>query len=230
MVDYSLVYEDLKTISRLLDASGLLDYINIWIGTQPGEISIRSHVPPYYHAPGEFAERSADIKELVSLPVIGIGRINTPALAEEMLSAGKMDLVGMVRELIADPHFPNKAREGRVDDIRACIACNQSCAGPRIRAGPTHHLHLQPGNRARKGLGRSGAGAGQEESRGGRRRAGRHGSGPGGGGARAQRGAVRTLGTSGRPGETGHETAYAPGLRRDNPVWGKASCRSWAWT
>ena len=129
MVDYSLVYEDLKTISRLLDASGLLDYINMWIGTQPGEISIRSHVPPYYHAPGEFAERSAEIKELVSLPVIGIGRINTPALAEEMLAAGKMDLVGMVRELIADPHFPNKAKEGRVDDIKACIACNQSCAG-----------------------------------------------------------------------------------------------------
>ena len=128
-VDYSLVYEDLKIISKLLDASGLLDYINVWMGNLRGEVSIRYHVPPYYHSPGEFAGHAAGIKELVDLPVIGAGRINTPALAEEVLAAGKMDLVGMVRELIADPHFPNKAREGRAEDIRACIACNQSCAG-----------------------------------------------------------------------------------------------------
>ena len=129
LVDYSIDYEDSKTIVRLLDASGLLDYINVWIGVTPNTWSIRSHVPPYYHAPGEFAWRPAGIKELVSLPVIGIGRINNPALAEEMLATGKMDLVGMVRELIADPQFPNKARTGRVEDIRTCMACNQSCAG-----------------------------------------------------------------------------------------------------
>ena len=96
----------------MLDASGLLDYLNIWVGIQPGEVSVRYHVPSYYNAPGEFAWRPEGIKELVSLPVIGIGRINNPALAEEMLANGKMDLVGMVRELIADPHFPNKAKTG----------------------------------------------------------------------------------------------------------------------
>ena len=135
LVDYSIVYEDLMTIAQLLDASGLMNYLNIWIGNMPGEKSNRHHVPPYYHAPGEFAERPAGIKELVSLPVIGAGRINTPALAEEMLANGKMDLVGMVRELIADPHFPNKAKAGRVEDIRTCIACNQSCAGRGANLG-----------------------------------------------------------------------------------------------
>jgi 2,4-dienoyl-CoA reductase-like NADH-dependent reductase (Old Yellow Enzyme family)/thioredoxin reductase len=129
LVSYSIVYEDLKTIAQLLDSSGLLNYLNIWIGSMPGERSIRHHVPPYYHGPGEFAWRPEGIKELVNLPVIGIGRINTPALAEEILASGKMDLVGMVRELIADPHFPNKARAGRVEDIRTCLACNQSCVG-----------------------------------------------------------------------------------------------------
>ena len=129
LVDYSIDHEDVKIISQLLDASGLLNYLNIWVGITPGEMSARHHVPPYYNAPGEFAWRPEGIKELVSLPVIGIGRINTPALAEEMLANGKMDLVGMVRELIADPQLPNKARAGRVEDIRTCIACNQSCAG-----------------------------------------------------------------------------------------------------
>ncbi len=129
LVSYSLDFEDLKAISRLLDASGLVDYINSWVGSVPGESSIRHHVPPYYHDPGDSAWRAEGIKDLVNLPVIGIGRINTPALAEEMLATGKMDLVGMVRELIADPYFPVKAKEGRVDDIRMCLACSQSCAG-----------------------------------------------------------------------------------------------------
>ncbi len=129
LVGYSIDYEDLKTIAPRLEATGLLDYINVWVSAFPDEAATRSHWPPYYYAPGEFAWRPAGIKELVGLPVIGIGRINTPALAEQMLREGKMDLVGMVRELIADPHFPNKAKEGRTEDIRMCVACNQSCAG-----------------------------------------------------------------------------------------------------
>jgi len=132
MTDYSINYEDSKTMAPLLEASGLLDYINIWLGAYGHGRSHRSHWPPYYHAPGEFVERPAGIKELVSLPVIGIGRINNPALAEEVLAQGKMDLVGMVRELIADPHFPNKAKAGRVEDIRTCLACNQSCVGRQV--------------------------------------------------------------------------------------------------
>lgn len=132
LVSYSIDYEDSKTIAPLLDASGLLNYINIWISAFPDGRATRAHWPPYYHAPGEFVERPAGIKELVGLPVIGIGRINNPALAEEVLAQGKMDLVGMVRELIADPHFPNKARTGKVEDIRACLACNQSCVGRQV--------------------------------------------------------------------------------------------------
>ncbi len=136
LVHYSIDYEDSKTMAPLLEATGLVDYLNVWIGHTLDNASFRAHWPPYYHAPGEFAERPAGIKQLVRLPVIGIGRINTPALAERMLAEGKMDLVGMVRELIADPHFPNKAREGRISDIRMCIACVQSCVGRQNLALP----------------------------------------------------------------------------------------------
>ena len=132
LVTYSIDYEDSKTMAPLLEATGLLDYVNVWISAFPDGAATRAHWPPYYHHPGEFAERPAGIKELVGLPVIGVGRINTPSLAEQMLAQGKMDLVGMVRELIADPHFPNKARTGRVEDIRTCLACNQSCAGRQV--------------------------------------------------------------------------------------------------
>ncbi|MFQ5934514.1 MAG: hypothetical protein ACE5KI_07725, partial [Dehalococcoidia bacterium] len=136
LVDYSIDYEDSKIIAPLLEATGLLDYINIWISAFPDEGASRPHWPSYYHTPGQFANRPAGIKELVKLPVVGIGRINEPALAEELLKQGKMDLVGMVRELIADPHLPNKAKQGRMLDVRRCLACNQSCVGRIYKSLP----------------------------------------------------------------------------------------------
>jgi len=67
------------------------------------------------------------IKETVTVPVIGCNRINDPYVAEEVLKEGVADLVGVARGLLADPEFVNKAREGRTDEIRRCVACNQRC-------------------------------------------------------------------------------------------------------
>jgi 2,4-dienoyl-CoA reductase (NADPH2) len=67
------------------------------------------------------------IKENVEIPVIGCNRINDPLIAEEVLREGIADLVGVARGFIADPEFGKKAREGRLDEIRRCVACNQRC-------------------------------------------------------------------------------------------------------
>jgi 2,4-dienoyl-CoA reductase (NADPH2) len=67
------------------------------------------------------------IKESVNVPVIGCNRINDPLVGERVLQEGIADLVGVARGLLADPEFVNKAREGRVDEIRRCVACNQRC-------------------------------------------------------------------------------------------------------
>ncbi|MEQ9257889.1 MAG: FAD-dependent oxidoreductase, partial [Roseovarius sp.] len=69
------------------------------------------------------------IKARVSKPVFVAGRINQPQIAEAVLAAGQADMCGMTRALISDPEMPAKARAGRLDDIRACIACNQACIG-----------------------------------------------------------------------------------------------------
>jgi 2,4-dienoyl-CoA reductase-like NADH-dependent reductase (Old Yellow Enzyme family) len=65
----------------------------------------------------------------VKLPVVGASRMDSPAVAERALAEGKADMIGMAKTLIADPHFPNKAKAGKVEDIRQCIAFTQSCAG-----------------------------------------------------------------------------------------------------
>jgi 2,4-dienoyl-CoA reductase-like NADH-dependent reductase (Old Yellow Enzyme family) len=72
---------------------------------------------------------AAGIKEVSELPVFATGRINDPAFAERVLAEGQADMIGVVRGQIADPDWAAKAREGRSEEIRYCIACNQNCYG-----------------------------------------------------------------------------------------------------
>ena len=135
-LEYGLALEDLRRIAPALESSGKLDYISVAAGTNYGHKSATHIIPSHYFRPGQFAGLAQEIKDLVHVPVIGVGRINSPSLAEELLAEGRMDLVGMARELIADPDLPNKARSGRVGDIRPCIGCNQSCKGHQERDVP----------------------------------------------------------------------------------------------
>jgi 2,4-dienoyl-CoA reductase-like NADH-dependent reductase (Old Yellow Enzyme family)/thioredoxin reductase len=89
--------------------------------------SFYMEIPPMA-IPLGFAEYlSAEIKNVTDLPVIAFGRINDPVQAERILADGNADFIGMARELICDPEFANKAQEGRDDDIRHCIACQDRC-------------------------------------------------------------------------------------------------------
>lgn len=70
---------------------------------------------------------AAEIKKAVSVPVIASGSITLPELAEEIIASGRGDFVGLGRPLWADPEWPLKAEEGRPEDIRPCIRCNEGC-------------------------------------------------------------------------------------------------------
>jgi 2,4-dienoyl-CoA reductase-like NADH-dependent reductase (Old Yellow Enzyme family)/thioredoxin reductase len=78
---------------------------------------------------------SADqIKKALNIPVMAVGRINDPVVANEILINGQADLVCIGRGLLADPEMPQKASEGRLDEIRTCIACN-TCMESIFRKG-----------------------------------------------------------------------------------------------
>jgi Pyridine nucleotide-disulphide oxidoreductase/NADH:flavin oxidoreductase / NADH oxidase family len=76
------------------------------------------------------------VKAAVSLPVFTVGGIKDATLAEEILAAGKADMVAMTRAQIADPEFANKTREGREDEIVHCIRGNQGCIGRVFKGLP----------------------------------------------------------------------------------------------
>ena len=126
--EWGLRLDDYRQVARRLEAHGKVDYFNMWQGIVPSPRSGRAHWPAHYYPPGAFAHLPRGIKDCVSLPVVGTAG-SSPAIAERFIAEGTADLVGMARALIADPHLPNKAREGRTGDIRTCIACTQSCVG-----------------------------------------------------------------------------------------------------
>jgi 2,4-dienoyl-CoA reductase-like NADH-dependent reductase (Old Yellow Enzyme family)/thioredoxin reductase len=80
------------------------------------------------------AKSAAQVKKALNIPVMAVGRINDPVVANEVLLKGQADLVCIGRGLLADPEMPNKAREGRLDEIRICIACN-TCMQSIFRKG-----------------------------------------------------------------------------------------------
>lgn len=89
----------------------------------------RSTVPPTLpiFRPGCYAHFAEGVKRVVSIPVIAVGRIS-PELGEQILQKGNADLIAFGRGLIADPELPNKVKEGRLDEIRRCLGCNE-CYG-----------------------------------------------------------------------------------------------------
>lgn len=76
---------------------------------------------------GCLLDLAREVRSVVKIPVIAVGRINDPEVAETALAEGKADLIALGRELLTDPDMPRKATEGRLDEIRRCIACCQGC-------------------------------------------------------------------------------------------------------
>jgi 2,4-dienoyl-CoA reductase-like NADH-dependent reductase (Old Yellow Enzyme family)/thioredoxin reductase len=123
--------DDAKEIASRLEATGKLDYLFACADTYGA-----GHFPPMNFPLSCFTYIAAAIKEVVELPVVTVGRVNDPVLAENILVNNQADLVGMTRALMCDPEMPNKAREGRLEEIRRCIACNEGCLGPNFLVLP----------------------------------------------------------------------------------------------
>ena len=84
-------------------------------------------VPTFNLPQGFNIENIYAIKKQINIPVIGVGRINDPAMANQVIADGKFDLVAVGRAQIADPEWVNKAMRSEDDRIRRCIACDQGC-------------------------------------------------------------------------------------------------------
>jgi 2,4-dienoyl-CoA reductase (NADPH2) len=127
LIEGGTTIDEALAVARMVDASGLVDYINTSIGVATATlymIEASMRVPPGYAMFIPSAIRAA-----VGVPVVGVGRFKDPLQADRALEDGFCDLVGVVRGQIADPDFAAKARSGHAGEIRACLSCNQECVG-----------------------------------------------------------------------------------------------------
>lgn len=121
--------EEAKIMAQLLEKAGV-DLFHVSGGHYSN--LYEWVVPPMMQPPGCLVPLAAGIKGAVSVPVMAVGKIHDPLLAESILQEGKADLIATSRALIADPDFPQKVLEKREKEIRRCIACN-TCIDSRVR-------------------------------------------------------------------------------------------------
>jgi len=125
MVPGGRTIEDTKTIAGILEKAGV-DALHISAGVYGSAHAI---TPPAAIRHGWIVHLAEEVKKVVNIPVITVGRINDPLLAETILAGRKADLVAMGRASLADPELPNKAAAKRFADINHCIGCLQGCIG-----------------------------------------------------------------------------------------------------
>lgn len=125
-------------IAAALEADGKIDYLSVSMGNFN---SIEIHTPDRHYPPMPFIEHARSIRAAVqNLPVVACGRILTPERADEVVTGGAADMVGLCRPLLADADWAEKARQGRADQIRGCISCNQ-CWGAITEERPVLCVH-----------------------------------------------------------------------------------------
>jgi 2,4-dienoyl-CoA reductase-like NADH-dependent reductase (Old Yellow Enzyme family)/thioredoxin reductase len=118
-------------IAQYLESTGLIDYVHGVVGSPWGN---PSYIQPTYFDPAQWSELAGELKTGLSIPVVHTGRINSPDVAERVLAAGHADIVGMARAHIAEGRILEKARHGRVTEIRPCVGGNE-CISRRYVEG-----------------------------------------------------------------------------------------------
>ncbi|MEM2668356.1 MAG: FAD-dependent oxidoreductase, partial [Candidatus Methanomethylicaceae archaeon] len=170
-INGGLDIEETKIISKLLEKEGV-NALHISAGAYETRHWTSA---PMCIPRGHLVYLAEKIKQIVNIPVITVGRINDLYLAEDIIKNKKADLVSMGRALIADPEIINKTLNGKIENIRRCIACNRclsrldeklhiSCTVNPI-AGKEYKIRVKKASKPKKVLIIGGGPAGMEAAR-----------------------------------------------------------------
>eukprot|EP00668_Euglena_longa_P041129 GGOE01054124.1.p1 GENE.GGOE01054124.1~~GGOE01054124.1.p1 ORF type:complete len:691 (+),score=217.20 GGOE01054124.1:25-2073(+) len=129
LVEEGSSWDEVVLLAKEIEKAGAT-IINTGIGWHEARIPTIAGVVPR----GGYAWVTKKLRGVVSVPLVAVNRINTPEVAEGILSSGCADMVSLARPLLADSQFVAKARVGRSDLINTCIACNQACLDHTFKA------------------------------------------------------------------------------------------------
>jgi 2,4-dienoyl-CoA reductase-like NADH-dependent reductase (Old Yellow Enzyme family) len=145
-----LVEDEVIDVMTALDRADRFDYFNITLGSSATTQGAAHIVPPMAFETGYIAPYAARVKHATRRAVLAVGRMNRPQEAERALATGQADMIGMTRAQICDPELGNKIEQGRPDEIRVCIACNQACIGHYALGAPISCIQFPESGRELK--------------------------------------------------------------------------------
>ncbi len=115
--------------------SDVIDLVQCSVGKLYKPIALAFLYTTTFSNEGVNAYWCGEVRKRVHIPLETVGGINTPARAEEILASGQADFVSMARQLVADPDWGEKAKNGREDDIRPCLRCNRCLNFSAMKSG-----------------------------------------------------------------------------------------------
>ena len=127
-------------ISRRLKDSGLIDFLNVTKGHIETDAGLTDNIPIMGMASAPFQDLAGEVRAATRFPVFHATRIQDGATARHAIAAGKVDMIGMTRAHMADPHIMRKILEGREHDIRPCVGANY-CLDRIYQGGMALCLH-----------------------------------------------------------------------------------------
>jgi 2,4-dienoyl-CoA reductase-like NADH-dependent reductase (Old Yellow Enzyme family) len=124
---------DSVAFGRELAEAGV-DVLDVSAGSLDDKVNIS--IPDASFPFATHVELAATVRSAAKVPVVAVGRFNTREICEKALAEGKADLIAIGRQLLADPYWPNKVREGREADVVECDSCNAMCTGHQRTGKP----------------------------------------------------------------------------------------------
>jgi len=140
VVEGGLTKHDGLEISRRLKASGLVDFLNVVRGHIDTDAGLTDVIPIQGMPSAPHLDFAGEIRAETGLPTFHAAKIQDIATARHAIAAGKLDMVGMTRAHLADPHIVRKVMEGREDRIRPCVGANY-CLDRIYQGGAAHCIH-----------------------------------------------------------------------------------------
>lgn len=127
-------------IARRLEASGMVDFLNVIRGHIDTDAGLTDVIPIQGMPSAPHLDFAGEIRAQIGMPTFHAARIQDVATARHAIASGKLDMVGMTRAHIADPHVVRKIREGREEDIRPCVGANY-CLDRIYQGGSAYCIH-----------------------------------------------------------------------------------------
>lgn len=96
---------------------------------------------PYFKEQGCFLKFCDEVRKYTDRPITGVGGLNQPDFIEKQLANGRITCAAMSRQLLADPEWPNKVKNGQITEIHRCVRCNKKCLGGLQQHQGTHCIY-----------------------------------------------------------------------------------------